>query len=189
MTVLIGYADKENHTCYVGGDYGVSFFGSYRLITDTPKVFHYRGLDNVIIACSGSIRMCNLIYADTNIFPDKFNPCDIDLKYITRNIVPVLKKYSDTLEPNDNAWDIIMAVKDRLFVIQGDCSVFEMNDDHNLVTLGSGCETAYGAMSALLFMNKRTKIYSIDNLIAKAIDITADFNMGISHTKTILRTQ
>ena len=188
MTVLIGYADRNNHVCYVGADCCVSF-GSYRLVTDTPKVFHYRGLESVIIACSGSIRMGNMLYADTEMFSAKFNPSDVDMTYLIRNVVPVIKKYSESLDANDNAWDIIMAVKDRLFVIQGDCSVLEMSDDHNLVTLGCGCETAYGAMYALLFMNKKTKIYSLDNLIAKAIDITADYNMGISHMKTILRTQ
>lgn len=193
MTVIIAYADREHNKCYIGGDFCVSF-GSFRVNSNTTKVFHYNERFDIVIGCSGSVRMGNLVYTDKDMFPEDMSSSQFDFNYIVKNVSPILKSYSDSLYASDNQWELVIAIKDKLYLIQGDCSVLEMYDENNLITLGCGCETAWGAMKSLLFMydyaNKRGFDFrmSISELIVKALNISLKYNQGVDETTRVLHT-
>lgn len=193
MTVIIAYSDKKYNKCYIGGDFGVSF-GSFHIETNTPKVFHYNDRFDIVIGCSGSVRMGNLVYTDKDLFPEDMSSSQFDFNYIVKRAAPILKSYSDSLCSSDNQWELVIAIKDKLYLVQGDCSVLEMRDENNLVTLGCGCETAWGAMKSLLYMyeNADTKGFyfniSISELIDKALKIALRYNRCIDDLTRILHT-
>ena len=78
MTICIGIRDKKNNCCYVGADCGVSHSYFYTKTT-TPKVFHPYGRTDIVVGCAGSIRMFNLLLADSTMFeclPEDRYPSD-----------------------------------------------------------------------------------------------------------------
>ena len=186
MTVCIGIKDKKNHCCYVGADSGVSH-SSFHTRTVTPKVFHPYDRADIVIGCAGSIRMSNLLRADETMFDvipnDEYIYDDNFITDIIRAIIPKIKEYAETLKKDDAEFDLILAIKDRLYRIQSDCSIYEVEE---MEIIGSGCETAYGAM-------KMAESYDpYDNYkshIQSAISITAEYNYGISIPVKILNTK
>lgn len=86
------------------------------------------------------------------------------------------------LKKDDTEFDLIFAVKDRLYRIQSDCSIYEVEE---MEIIGSGCETAYGAM----MMAKNYEPYdNYKSHIESAINISAEYNYGISIPVKILNT-
>jgi ATP-dependent protease HslVU (ClpYQ) peptidase subunit len=184
MTVCIGIKDKKNHRCYVGADCGVSH-SSFYTKTITPKVFHPYERNDIVIGCAGSVRMANLLQADETLFEGLLED-DYEDKLILgiiQKVIPKIKEYAETLKKDDAEFDFILAVKDRLYRIQSDFSIYEVED---MDIIGSGCETAYGAM-------RMAETYDpYDNYkshIESAISISAKYNYGISLPAIILCTK
>lgn len=181
MTVCIGVIDKENHCCYVGADSCVSS-DSFHTQTKTVKCFYAHGREDVIWGCAGSIRMANLIFTDTRMFPVGFSyPQENIFNCLITKVIPILKEYADTLSQNHNEFDLILAIKDQIFRIQEDLSVYEIDD--NLITIGCGCSTAYGAMKAFESIN-----LDIPTRIQQSISISAGYDYGVSTPSTIFST-
>lgn len=185
MTVCIGIRDKKNKCCYVGADCGVSH-SSFHTKTITPKVFHPYDRADIVIGCAGSIRMANLLQVDETMFEglpeDEYLSDDKLILDIIQTVIPKIKAHAESLKKEDDEFDLILAVKDRLYRIQSDCSIYEVGE---MEIIGSGCETAYGAMmmaeSYDPYANYRAHIES-------AISISATYNYGISLPVTILNT-
>ena len=181
MTVCIGVIDKENHCCYVGVDSCVSS-DAFHTKTKTTKCFFANGREDVIWACAGSIRMANLISTDTRMFPVGFSyPRKTLFDNIILKVVPILKEYADTLHPDHKEFDLILAITDKMFRIQEDLSVYEPDDD--IITIGCGCQTAYGAMKAFQQLHL-DPIESIRNSIV----ISANYVYGVDSPSVILKT-
>ena len=186
MTVCIGIKDKKNHCCYVGADCGVSHL-SFHTKTITPKVFHPCSRTDIVIGCAGSVRMANLLQADETLFEgllkDKYPSDDILLLDLIQVVIPKIKVHADTLKHDNNEFDLILAIKDRLYKIQSDCSIYEVED---MEIIGSGCETAYGAME----MAESYDPYdNYKSHIESAIKISSEYNYGVSTPVTILCTE
>lgn len=185
MTVCIGIKDKKNHCCYVGADSGVSH-SSFHTKTITPKVFHPCDRTDIVIGCAGSIRMANLLQADETMFEglpeDECLSDDKLILDIIQTVIPKIKEHAETLKKDEAEFDLILAVKDKLFRIQSDCSIYEVEE---MDVIGSGCETAYGAMMMAEtydpYDNQKSHIES-------AIIISAGYNYGISSPVAILCT-
>ena len=186
MTVCIGIKDKKNHCCYVGADSGVSH-SSFHTKTITPKVFHPYERKDIVIGCAGSIRMANLLQADETMFEslpeDEYLSDDKLILDLIQAVIPKIKVYADSLKKGDDEFDLILAVKDRLYRVQSDCSIYEIEE---MEIIGSGCETAYGAMMMAETYDPYTNYKSH---IESAISISAKYNYGISLPVTILPTK
>ena len=185
MTVCIGIKDKTNHCCYVGADSGVSH-SSFHIKTITPKVFHTYDRSDIVIGCAGSIRMANLLQADEKMFEglqeDEYLSDDKLILDIIQTVIPKIKEYADSLKKGDDEFDLILAVKDRLYRIQSDFSIYEVEE---MEIIGSGCETAYGAM---MMAETYDPYANYKSHIESAINISAKYNYGITTPVKILKT-
>lgn len=185
MTVCIGIKDKKNHCCYVGADCGVSH-SSFHTKTITPKVFHPYDRADIVIGCAGSIRMANLLQADETMFEglpeDEYLSDDKLILDIVQTVIPKIKAHAESLKKEDDEFDLILAVKDRLYCIQSDCSIYEVED---MEIIGSGCETAYGAM---MMAESYDPYANYKAHIESAISISAKYNYGVSLPVKILNT-
>lgn len=130
--------------------------------------------------------MANLLQADETMFEclpkDEYISDDKLILDIIQTVIPKIKEYAETLKKDDAEFDLILAVKDRLYRIQSDCSIYEVEE---MEIIGSGCETAYGAI-----MMAET-YYPYDNYkshIESAIIISAKYNYGITTPVKILNT-
>lgn len=186
MTVCIGIKDKKNHCCYVGADCGISN-SSFYTKTITPKVFHPYDRADIVIGCAGSIRMANLLQADKTIFEglpeNEYLSDDKLILDIIKTVIPKIKEYAETLKKDYDEFDLILAVKDKLYRIQSDCSIYEVEE---MEIIGSGCETAYGAMK---MAESYDPYANYKSHIESAISITAEYNYGISTPVKILNTK
>lgn len=186
MTVCIGIKDRKNHCCYVGADSGVSH-SSFHTKTITPKVFHPYDRSDIVIGCAGSIRMVNLLQADETMFEglpeDEYLSDDKLILDIIQTVVPKIKVYAESLKKGDDEFDLILAVKDRLYRIQSDFSIYEIEE---MGIIGSGCETAYGAM---MMAESYDPYNNYKAHIESAIRISAEYNYGISLPAIILCTE
>lgn len=186
MTVCIGIKDKKNHCCYVGADSGVSH-SSFYTKTITPKVFHPYDRTDIVIGCAGSIRMANLLQSDDTMFEglpeDEYLSDDKLILDIIQTVIPKIKEYAETLKKDDAEFDLILAIKDRLYCIQSDCSIYEVED---MEIIGSGCESAYGAMK---MADSYDPYDNYKSHIESAISISAKYNYGVSLPVTILCTE
>lgn len=207
MTCCIGVVDHNKHCCYVGADSCISA-DSFHIQTNTSKVFYALGHKDIVWGCAGSIRMANLISMDNRMFPEQSNPphptlqkyidavknsgklttdWDIYRYYIICYAIPILKEYADSLQKDHNEFDLLLAIKDTLFRIQDDLSVYEIRD---FATIGCGCCTAYGAMKAyesLRYLGYK-KPYPIEGAIQQSIQISAGYDYGVDMPVTILNT-
>lgn len=185
MTVCIGIKDKKNHCCYLGADSGVSH-SSFHTKTITPKVFHPYERTDIVIGCAGSIRMTNLLQADETMFEglpeDEYLSDDKLILDIIQTVIPKIKAHAESLKKDDAEFDLILAIKDRLYRIQSDCSIYEVED---MEIIGSGCETAYGAM---MMAETYDPYDNYKSHIESAIGISAKYNYGITSQSTILKT-
>ena len=199
MTVCIGVINPLDHCCYVGADCGVSY-DSHHLSTNTAKVFYLSDKrysfirKDIVIGCAGSIRMANLLMSDDTLF-DSF-PIDgykVDDNFIIDLIkffIPKVKIHAESLKKENEDFDLILAIRDRLYRVQSDYSIYESNDgmygDYTgVIAIGSACETAYGAMMMAESINPDLPYY---DRIKKAIHICSFYNYGITPQSTILKT-
>lgn len=115
--------------------------------TITTKVFHPYKRKDIVIGCAGSIRMSNLLQADDTMFEclpeNKYINDDKLIVNIIQKIIPKIESHSALLKECNEEFDLILAIKDRLYRIQSDCSIYEVEE---IDIICSGCETSYGAM-------------------------------------------
>lgn len=101
---------------------------------------------------------------------------------IIQTVIPKIKAHADSLKKDDAEFDLILAIKDRLYRIQTDCAIYEVEE---MEIIGSGCETAYGAM---MMADSYDPYDNYKSHIESAISISAEYNYGISIPVKILNT-
>ena len=110
-------------------------------------MFHPYKRKDIVIGCAGSIRMSNLLQADDTMFEclpeNKYINDDKLIVNIIQKIIPKIESHSALLKECNEEFDLILAIKDRLYRIQSDCSIYEVEE---IDIICSGCETSYGAM-------------------------------------------
>ena len=130
--------------------------------------------------------MANLLQADETMFEglpeDEYLSDDKLILDIIQTVIPKIKAHAESLKKEDDGFDLILAIKDRLYRIQSDCAIYEVEE---MEIIGSGCETAYGAM-------KMAETYdpygNYKAHIESAISISAKYNYGVSLPVKILNT-
>lgn len=100
-----------------------------------------------------------------------------------QKIIPKIESYSALLKECNEEFDLILAIKDRLYRIQSDCSIYEVEE---IEIIGSGCETAYGAM---MMAETYDHCSNYSSHIESAISISSKYNYGISIPVTVLCTK
>lgn len=164
-----------------------SLNSSFCTRTVTTKVFHPYKRKDIVIGCAGSIRMSNLLQADNTMFEslpeNKYISDDKLIINIIQKIIPKIKNHSDLLKEGNEEFDLILAIKDRLYRIQSDCSIYEVEE---IEIIGSGCETAYGAM---MMSETYDPCDNYKSHIESAIGISSKYNYGISIPVTVLCTK
>lgn len=185
MTVCIGVVDKQNKCCYVGADQGLSF-DNYHSRTVTPKVFHPCGREDIIIACSGSVRLANLLYTDDSLFdgiPEVEKADDQTIKDLIQTVIPKIEKHLSGIKQEDSDFDLIVAIQNRLYRVQGDLAIYE--SDSGLEIIGCGRDIAYGAMRTAESYDPGINYLS---KIRNAIVVCSEYCYGITATSTVVCT-
>ena len=186
MTVCIGVIDKRNECCYVGADQGLSF-DNYHSRTVTPKVFHPCSREDIIIACAGSIRLANLLYTDDSLFdgiPEGATADGETIKDLIQTVIPKIEKHLSGIKQEDSDFDLIIAIQNRLYRVQGDLAVYE--SDSGLEIIGCGRDTAYGAMRTAEAYDPGINYLS---KIRSSISICSEYNYGITASSVVLCTK
>ena len=173
MSVLIAIKDKDR--VVVGVDTrmccGPSFTDSYK---QRPKAYHIDSKRSVIVGGVGNIGLVDLMKM---VMENHINNLDsIDRSYIVRYIVPKLinevKAFSMEDKEHKMDGEVLIAIKDRGYVIHGDYCVEELE---SFTAIGSGTDSANGSLfTTELF------ITSTEDRIAIAIEATGHCISNVS---------
>ena len=145
MSVIIALKDKDR--VVVGTDIRMSDDYNYSDSYKTkPKAIHINKEKTVIIGSVGNLGVLDVF---NKVLNDVVKDWDkVDKSYIIRYIIPTFMKeceFYDCLEKDNRSVDgtILLAIKDRAYVIGHSYIVFELED---YFTIGCGDETARGSL-------------------------------------------
>ena len=188
MSVVV--AIKDGKKVYIGAD-SQATKGTTRITLRNPnnfKIWKVNDSKNCLMASVGDIRDSNVIRLVSNIvddydeFVNRVNYKFV-VKFIVPNIVRDLKRagfikdesYVDHINSS-----FLFAYKDKLFLIEHDLSVIEIDD---YVAIGSGSSEAIGSL--LSTENDDPKIRIIKAIKASAAnDIYVDYPIVLTDTET-----
>jgi ATP-dependent protease HslVU (ClpYQ) peptidase subunit len=169
MTCIVGLVHRG--TVYVGGD-SASVQGWTSRITRLPKVFRKGPF---LIGYTTSFRMGQLLQYGLELRAQRDEE-DV-MKYMVTEVaerVRALLKERGVAKVEANAesgGQFLIGYRSRLFSVQQDFQVNEMDDGYDAV--GSGAEYALGAIRA---MSRAAPVARLK----RALEISAHFNMGVS---------
>ena len=144
MSVVIGI--KENNTVYLGADSQVTRgWTKYTLSNrNNYKIWSVKNTQNVLMGTVGSVREANVISTSNSIVDElKSIKNEVDFSYVVNTVVPnmfaalknagvISTKEGQPLRFNNS---YLLATKDKLFVIDIDGCVVEIDD---YITIGEG---------------------------------------------------
>lgn len=147
MTVTLAYRDPNGSCSYMIGDSCASDSISHSTVKNN-KVFHPVGRRDILIGCAGTFRLPNLLQFVPGIFPpeDELATDDINLSYLINEFTPVVRALIDDFD-DDDVWEILIAVGNRIYRMQMDLSIIEPADDEDAI--GCGGPVALGAFKVL----------------------------------------
>lgn len=145
MSVIIAIKDKNR--VVVGVDSRMSscdyYFDSY---SRRPKAIHINEKRDIIVGGVGNIGLVDVIKLILAEYPVK-EIYSLDRNYIVKYIIPALvvnvRDYKMSDKENKMDGILLIAVKDKAYVIMGDYSVEEID---GYVAEGSGREAALGSL-------------------------------------------
>ena len=189
MSVVV--AIREGNKVYIGSDSQVTKGGS-RTTLNNPnnyKVWKVDGVDHCLMAHVGNVRDGNVVRLIRGIIDeyDEFYE-RVNYSFVVKYIVPeIIKTLKDAhfLKMNDGYIDcmdssFLFAYKDKLFSINGDCSVIEIND---YVAIGSGSNEAIGSLLSTEGQNPKKRIVKAIKSSA-ASDIYVDYPIILTDTES-----
>lgn len=151
MSVVV--AIKKDGKVYMGADSQVTKGGT-RLSLSNPnnyKIWKVRGTDNCLMASVGNLRDACVVRVMGGLVREIDAIKDeIDFEYVVCRIVPLIKeelkdygylKKDDVFNGFDSSY--LFAYKDKLFIINSDGSVIEIDD---CIAIGSGSTEAIGSL-------------------------------------------
>lgn len=150
MTVALAYRDIDSSGCkraWIAADSCASDAINYHLVKNA-KVFNPVGRSDVLIGCAGTFRLPNLLQYVPGIFPPESELAtdDINMSYLINEFTPVVKALIEDFE-DDDVWELLLAVGDRIYRMQMDLSIIEPAD--NCDSIGIGGPVALGAFKVL----------------------------------------
>ena len=188
MSVVV--AIKEGKKVYIGAD-SQSTKGNTRITLKNPnnfKIWKVIDSNNCLMASVGMMRDANVIRLVPSIvdsydeYAKRVNYKFV-VKFIVPNLVKELKKAGFVKDENyieciNSAF--LFAYKDKVFLIDYDLCVLEIND---YVAIGSGASEAIGCLLSTEGEDPRTRIIKAIKASA-ANDIYVDYPIVISDTET-----
>lgn len=182
MTVVLAYSDKNTNTAYMVGDSCASNSVDQSLVKN-PKVFHPVGRRDVLIGCAGSFRMPNLMQHVEGIFPpeDELATDDINMSYLVTELTPVISAITENFD-EDDPWEMLIAVGNRIYRMQMDLSILEPADDCDAIGIGGSV-----ALGAFKVLNELAPYRSIEERMKHALDIACSSRQGCSPPYTLAK--
>jgi hypothetical protein len=173
MTVALAYRDSKNKVAYIVSDSCASDSLSHSTVKN-QKVFHPVGRRDIVFGCAGTFRLPNLLQYIPGIFPpeEELATDDIDLSYLVNEFTPVVRVLVEDFDEEDS-WEVLIAVGDRIYRMQMDLSILEPASDCDAI--GCGGPVALGAFKIL---NELEPDMSIEDRMNHALNIACDTVIG-----------
>ena len=189
MSVVV--AIKEGGKIYIGADSQVTRGGS-RVTQQNPnnyKIWKVDGGKNCLMAHVGNIRDANVVRLMDNVVDDVDEYLGrVDFKFVVKYVVPqIIKRLKEAhyLRIKDDYLDyldssFLFAYKDKLYHINSDASVLEVDD---FCAVGSGASEAVGSLLSTQGENSVSRIIKAIKASATT-DIYVDYPIIISDTES-----
>lgn len=184
MTVTLAFSDHNNKCAWIAADSCASDSVNHSIIKNA-KVFHPVGRRDVLIGCAGTFRLPNLLQFVPGIFPpeNELATDDINMSYLINEFTPVIQALTDDFE-DDDYWELLIAVGDRIYRMQMDLSIIEPADDCDAI--GVGGPVSLGAFKVL---NELEPNMPIENRITHALRVACDTCQGCAPPFLIMNTE
>lgn len=180
MTCIVGYIDKVNNRVIIGAD-SAGVAGLDLTIRKDPKVFK---VGEFIIGGTSSFRMLQLLRF--SFVPPKIQEKDI-YEYMCTEFVDAIRDcftkggYIKKESERESGGCFLVGYKNRLFCIQDNFQVGELDEDFDSV--GCGQSFAFGAFHAL-----KKHRYSAHDRVLKVLEVAETCSAGVSKPFTLLHT-
>lgn len=173
MTVVLAYSDKNSNTAFMAGDSCASDPINQSLVKN-PKVFHPVGRRDILIGCAGSFRMPNLMQHVEGIFPpeEELATKDIDMSYLVTEFTPVIRAITEDFD-EDDMWEMLIAVGNRIYRMQMDLSILEPADDCDAIGIGGSV-----ALGAFKVLNELAPYRSVEERMKHALNVACSSCQG-----------
>ena len=189
MSVVV--AIKDGNKIYIGADSQVTKGGTRTTLQNENnyKIWKVDGADHCLMGHVGNLRDANIIRLMRDVVDDYDEYCDrVNYRFIVKYLVPeiiknlrdakFLKVSDDYVEYLDSSF--LFAYRDKLFYINSDCSVIEIND---YVAIGSGANEAIGSLLSTKGQNPKSRIVKAIKSSATS-DIYVDYPIILSDTES-----
>lgn len=175
MTVVLAYSDKNSNTAFMAGDSCASDPINQSLVKN-PKVFHPVGRRDILIGCAGSFRMPNLMQHVEGVFPpeEELATKDINMSYLVTEFTPVIKALTEDFD-DDDMWEMLIAVGNRIYRMQMDLSILEPADDCDAIGIGGSV-----ALGAFKVLNELAPYRSVEERMKHALNVACSSCQGCS---------
>lgn len=185
MTCIVGIIDKIHDIVVIGGDSAGSNDSNINIRKD-PKVFKN---GDFIFGCTTSYRMIQLLRFKLNL--PLLEHIHVDLfEYMCTDFIDSVREcFKDNgfmqshKHGDDMGGSFLVGISNRLFEVQEDFSICELDHDYNSV--GSGYMYALGALYALNYSCK----WATTEMIKMALAAAADNNPNVREPFIILQTE
>lgn len=173
MTVVLAYSDKNSNTAFMAGDSCASDPINQSLVKN-PKVFHPVGRRDILIGCAGSFRMPNLMQHVEGVFPpeEELATKDINMSYLVTEFTPVIKALTEDFD-DDDMWEMLIAVGNRIYRMQMDLSILEPADDCDAIGIGGSV-----ALGAFKVLNELDSYRSVEERMKHALNVACSSCQG-----------
>lgn len=173
MTVVLAYSDKNSNTAFMAGDSCASDPINQSLVKN-PKVFHPVGRRDILIGCAGSFRMPNLMQHVEGVFPpeEELATKDINMSYLVTEFTPVIKALTEDFD-DDDMWEMLIAVGNRIYRMQMDLSILEPADDCDAIGIGGSV-----ALGAFKVLNELAPYRSVEERMKHALNVACSSCCG-----------
>jgi len=189
MTCIVGYIEKKEKetVIYLGGD-SAGVAGTHITLREDPKVFKKTGENGTfLIGFTSSFRMGQLLMS-SKFEPPKQKENQTDLDYMITDFVDEVRKvfdkngYMKKESGQEEGGTFIVAYKDKLYQIESDFQVGVNLAPYD--ACGSGEDYAKGALYSLVNFSS---IKDGKKIVEKALEISANFNAGVSKPFNIVK--
>ena len=189
MSVVV--AIKDGNKVFIGADSQVTKGGTRTTLKNPNnyKIWKVDDSPNCLMAQVGNLRDANVVRLMSNIIDDYdefYNRVNYRfvVKFLVPEIVKTLKE-AGFLQTSDNFVDymessFLFAYKDKLFNINSDCSVIEVDD---YVAIGSGSQEAIGSLLSTEGLSPKERIIKAIKSSATN-DIYVDYPIILTDTET-----
>lgn len=174
MTCIIAYVDKINNIIVMGADSIGMSSDSKRVRLDSKLVQK----NEFIIGFAGSFRQRDIVQYHLQL-PE----ITTDIReYLVCKFVPAFKEALKESFYEDSICGMLVAYKDRLFVIECDLQVAE--NSNGFESIGVASEFAMGAMHIL-----STQKLTANTKVLKALNAAMQFSSGVSEPFHLMQTK